>query len=139
VHLGKHEREMVRFVRAHHIELEELPTAFLSISLSEAGVEDPNRSEAEHAAAAADVRAMVDDFLTETGWKPARLLPVAGALLYRRYGVVTRFVMRMIARRAGASTDTSCDHVFTDWEALDRLVKEIAAGVELPRGAAAPP
>lgn len=137
VHRGQHEREMVRFVREHHIELEQLPTAFLSISLTEAGVEDPARSDAEHAAAAAEVRATVDAFLTETGWQPARILPVAGALLYRRYGVVTRLVMRMIAQRKGVSTDTSCDHVYTDWEALDRLVVEIAAGVEAPVGAAA--
>src|SRR5436190_20518231 len=40
VHLGHHEREMVRFVRQHRPELEALSAAFLSVSLSQAGVQD---------------------------------------------------------------------------------------------------
>jgi hypothetical protein len=32
--------------------------------------------------------------------------------------------MRLRARRHGTSTDTSCDHEYTDWEALDRFVDE---------------
>jgi menaquinone-dependent protoporphyrinogen oxidase len=39
VHGGKHEREMVKFVKMHSTELKQLPTAFLSVTLSGAGVE----------------------------------------------------------------------------------------------------
>src|SRR5215468_7722557 len=39
VHAGRHEREMVRFVKRHLAELGRLPTAFLSVTLSEAGAE----------------------------------------------------------------------------------------------------
>jgi len=44
VHMGRHEREMVAFVKEHREELEALPTAFLSVSLTEASVEDGARS-----------------------------------------------------------------------------------------------
>jgi menaquinone-dependent protoporphyrinogen IX oxidase len=33
--------------------------------------------------------------------------------------------MKRIARKEGASTDTSKDHVFTNWEALDGFVAEL--------------
>jgi len=39
VHAGGYEREMVKFVNKHRAELEQLPTAFLSVTLSEAGAE----------------------------------------------------------------------------------------------------
>jgi menaquinone-dependent protoporphyrinogen oxidase len=34
--------------------------------------------------------------------------------------------MRIIARRGGATTDTSRDHEYTDWQALDRFADELA-------------
>jgi menaquinone-dependent protoporphyrinogen oxidase len=65
---------------------------------------------------------MIDVFVTETGWRPVRSLPVAGALAYSRYNVFIKFVMKRIARKAGAPTDTSRDYEFTDWAALARFV-----------------
>src|SRR4051812_39341621 len=40
VHGGKHEPEMVRFVKTHREELDAIPSALLSVSLSEAGAEN---------------------------------------------------------------------------------------------------
>jgi menaquinone-dependent protoporphyrinogen oxidase len=56
--------------------------------------------------------------------------PVAGALLYRQYGVLVRMMMRLIAGRVGASTDTSRDHDYTDWDAVDRYADEVATLVK---------
>jgi menaquinone-dependent protoporphyrinogen oxidase len=127
VHGGRHQAEMVRFVRDHVAELERLPSAFLSVSLSETGAEDPRRSDEERARFAADVRRMIDAFLSETGWHPARIKPVAGALAYSKYNFLLRFVMRRIARKAGADTDTSRDYEYTDWIDLDRFAARLAA------------
>ena len=139
VHVGKHDRGMVEFVKRHRTELERLPAAFLSVSLSEAGVEDATRPAELRAQAAEDVHAALETFTTETGWRPPRVKPVAGALLYTRYGALVRFVMRLIARKSGAPIDTTRDYVFTDWEALDRFVGEVLAesGAE-PRDAGPP-
>jgi menaquinone-dependent protoporphyrinogen oxidase len=70
---------------------------------------------------------MIDVFVKETGWRPERTLPVAGALTYSRYNIFVRFVMKRIARAAGAPTDTSRDYEFTNWPALDRFAAELAA------------
>jgi menaquinone-dependent protoporphyrinogen oxidase len=126
VHGGTHEREMVAFVRKHRAELERLSAAFVSVSLSEAGAEDANRTEEQRRQAAADVQRMIDVFLQKTGWRPARTLPVAGALAYSKYNIFIRFVMKRIARQAGAPTDTSRDYEFTNWAAIDRFAVDIA-------------
>lgn len=143
IHAGLHEDAMVRFVKLNRLALEALPTAFLTISLTEATVEDESRSEEERAEAAEQVEAMVRRFFEDTGWAPDRLKPVAGALMYTKYGFVLRWAMRRIARDVGVDTDTSVDHVYTDWEALDQFVQgfltELEAAAARLRPTAEPP
>jgi menaquinone-dependent protoporphyrinogen oxidase len=122
VHAGHHEPEMTAFVTRHREELARLGAVFLSVTLSEAGAEDPKAPDARRKRSAADAQRMIDVFIAETGWHPDRALPVAGALAYSRYNFIVRFVMKRIARKAGAPTDTSRDYEFTDWAALDRFV-----------------
>ncbi len=122
VHRGRHEPEMTKFVKLHRAELERIPSAFLSVSLSEAGAEDLSAPSGYRAKAAADVDRMIDSFLAETGWHPARIKAVAGALLYTKYNFLLRLLMKRIARQAGASTDTAKDREYTDWADLDQFV-----------------
>ena len=129
VHLGKHEPEMVEFVKLHRAELERMPTMFLSVSLAEAGAEDMTAEFEERMKAAMDVQGMMDAFLAETGWHPSKILAVAGALMYTKYNFLVRLVIKRIARLQGESTDTSRDHELTDWAALDHLVDELLAGI----------
>jgi menaquinone-dependent protoporphyrinogen oxidase len=125
VHVGKHEPEMVEFVRRHRDELEALKTAFISVSLSEAGAEDASRPAEDRAKSAADVQGMIDKFLADTGWRPQRIKAVAGALLYTKYNFLVRFVMKQISKKSSGPTDTSRDYELTDWKALDRFVDEL--------------
>lgn len=143
VHGGRHEEEMITFVKRHRVELQSLSTAFLSVSLSEAGAEDSARTPSQRAEFAADVDKMIDDFLAATGWQPENVFPVAGALMYSQYGAFVRFVMKRVAKKAGVSTDTSHDHEFTNWTALDYFISTFldsllptASGVAAP---ASPP
>jgi menaquinone-dependent protoporphyrinogen oxidase len=129
VHAGRHEKEMVAFVKAHIDDLEHLHTAFLSVTLSQAGVERRGATAEERARFEADVHAMLSDFFEQTGWHPKHVKPVAGALLYSRYSMLVRFVMKRIAKKAGAETDTSHDYEYTDWRALDRFADEFAAEI----------
>ena len=126
VHIGTHEPEMVAFVKQHRTELESMPSAFLSVTLSEVGAERANATAEEHARFVADVQGMLNRFFEDTGWHPPRVKPVAGALLYTKYNFLIRFVMRRIAKKAGAETDTSRDYEYTDWVALDHFVEEVA-------------
>jgi menaquinone-dependent protoporphyrinogen oxidase len=123
VHAGQHEREIAEFVRTHLIQLQDLPSAFLSVTLSEAGAERPDATPEEHARFTDDVEKVIDQFCKETQWRPKWIKPVAGALLYTKYNILTRFLMKRIAREAGAETDTSRDYVYTDWAVLDRFIE----------------
>ncbi|MEY2513651.1 MAG: menaquinone-dependent protoporphyrinogen oxidase, partial [bacterium] len=76
----------------------------------------------------------IDAFVEETGWKPERTERVAGALQYREYDLFTRQLMRLLMRKMGHPTDASHDYDYTDWDAVDRLGRDIAAmaGVGAP-------
>ena len=130
VHAGRHEPEMIAFVKQHRQALERLDAAFLSVTLSEAGAEDVRAPKERRERAAADAQQMIDVFLQETGWRPERVLPLAGALAYSRYNFLIRFVMKRIARKAGAPTDTSRDYEFTNWSALDAFIGDAARVAE---------
>jgi menaquinone-dependent protoporphyrinogen oxidase len=129
VHAGSHEKEMVQFVKDQRPELERIPTAFLSVTLSEAGAEMEGKTSIEHAQFAKDVDIMLGKFFQETKWHPTLAKPVAGALLYTRYNFLLRLIMRNIARKAGAATDTSRDYVYTDWVGLDKFVEDLATEI----------
>jgi menaquinone-dependent protoporphyrinogen oxidase len=129
VHVGKHEPEMIEFVRSHRAGLERMPSAFLSVSASQAGVEMRNTSAADREKSAENVASMIEAFEAETGWTPPQVMPVAGALMYRKYNLIVRFIMRRIARREGGSTDTSRNVEYTDWKALDRFAQSFGSEV----------
>lgn len=135
VHAGKHERELHSFVRRNLAQLTGMVTAFVSVSLSEAGAQDSGASPRKRAQASADVQRMIGDFLRDTHWNPRIVQPVAGALLFTRYNFVIRFIMNSISRRAGGSTDTSRDHVYTKSEDLDSLAQTLVEEVAGAGGA----
>jgi menaquinone-dependent protoporphyrinogen oxidase len=126
VHIGKHEKSMIDFVKAHRAELERMPSAFVSVSLAKASADNAGSTPERREGAASHVAETITRFVRETGWSPKRVHAVAGALLYRQYGVLVRVMMRFIATRAGAATDTSRDHEYTDWQAVDRIGDEFA-------------
>ena len=132
VHMAHHEREMIDFVIAHRQELNDVHTAFLSVSLSEAGAEMVGAAPELRAKGEADASSMIESFCADTGWRPERIQPVAGALRYSQYGFVVRFVMRSIAKRMGGSHDSKRDVEYTDWAALDHFVEDIAVTFAAP-------
>ncbi|MBZ5606482.1 MAG: flavodoxin domain-containing protein [Acidobacteriia bacterium] len=129
VHRQQHEGEIVDFVKRRLDELQRIPSIFLSVSLTQASVEDPAAPMARRAQASADVQRMIDRFLAETGWLPSKVKPVAGALMYSKYNFILRFIMKRIAASAGGSTDTSRDHIYTNWASLDQMAEEFLPAI----------
>lgn len=121
VHLGHHEREMVKFVRARRRELDRLPTVFLSVSMTEAAAADVHRPDDERLDAQRVTRKVLEDFVLETGWRPAKAVPVAGALTEHEPGAVTRALLRKLFHR-DLPEERARAVVFTDWAALNGIV-----------------
>jgi menaquinone-dependent protoporphyrinogen oxidase len=112
IHMGKHQEEIIDFVRKNRADLERLPSAFFSVSLAASGD-------------LANAEAYVENFTQQTGWRPAKVGLFSGALLYRQYGFLKRYMMKRIVRdKPGMSTDTSRDYVYTDWDQIKRFAED---------------
>jgi menaquinone-dependent protoporphyrinogen oxidase len=123
--MGKHEREMVRFVEQHRQALEKLPTVFLSTSMSEAAAERGSHTEPLRDQAHAQAEHALEEFFAATGFRANAHKAVAGALRYTQYNWLVRLVMKHISKTEGVSTDTSRDHEYTDWIDLDRFIDTV--------------
>lgn len=101
--------------------LNHIPCAFFSVSLNAADTRERARKE--------DLR-LIDKFITETGLRPRLTASLIGALHYREYGFLKRWLMKKISASAGGPTDTSRDHELTDWEAVRQFSEAFAALME---------
>lgn len=117
LHKGKHQKAAERFVTAHAVDLTSVPSAFFSVSLSAASKNTVEVEAAEKIAKA---------FPMACGWIPTRIASVAGRLAYSEYGFFIRWVMKRIARKEGAPTDTSRDYELTNWKEVDALARDMA-------------
>jgi menaquinone-dependent protoporphyrinogen oxidase len=118
LHGGRHQRAVSEFLKREARHLSVRPAAFFSVSLS-AGSRNPTEVDA--------ARAVATECVQAAGWQPQRLACFAGKLAYTQYGFFKRLIMRRIAAREGAPTDTSHDYDFTDWAAVRAFAHGVAA------------
>jgi menaquinone-dependent protoporphyrinogen oxidase len=100
------------------------------VSMTSAGT-DPAR--------VAKAQELMQKLVDGGGVQPDLLAMFAGAIKYSQYGWVMKRVMRSIARREGNDTDMTRDHEYTDWDAVDRFARDVAALVQTRRPVGSPP
>ena len=120
VRMGRHPQALIDFVRTHREALKDIPNAFVSVSLS-AGRDKPS--------AKREVAKTFHDFIFRTGWRPDAEMPVAGALLYTKYTLRIRLLMKFISWLTGGDTDTSRDYEYTDWDAVEDFALRFASAL----------
>jgi menaquinone-dependent protoporphyrinogen oxidase len=120
VRMGKHQQALADFVRKFRLELDAIPNAFISVSLSAAR----NKPSAQR-----EVAKTFQHFVTRTGWRPNARLAIAGALPYSRYTLRIRLVMKLISWMTGGDTDTSRDYEYTDWELVEDFARRFASAL----------
>jgi menaquinone-dependent protoporphyrinogen oxidase len=115
VHASGYQKAVRRWVRAHAGALSGRPNAFISVCL---GVlqHDP--------AVDRELGSIMERFFAQSGWRPAIVKIVAGALPYSKYNWIKRWMMRRIASKAHGDTDTSRDYEYTDWPDVERFALE---------------
>lgn len=115
VHAGRYPSRILRFARRNRASLEAIPNAFVSVSMSAAN----------HVPGDADrVAKYAADFIARSRWSPNRVYHVAGSRLYTRHNLVGRWILGIVDRHR---YDTSRDHEWTDWTALQRFADECLA------------
>ena len=117
LHIGRYQPALIDFVRAHHGTFNEMPTAFISVSLSAAG-ESPDDWEG--------LEQCTRRFLQETMWIPKAMHHAAGAIRYSKYDFFKRLAIKYIARQRGQETVTSRDYDLTDYPALKNFALAFA-------------
>lgn len=115
VYWNRYNAELRDFLTRHRDELAKLPTRFVSVA---------NAAMSEHGLPAAEE--YVRKLEAQTGFKPARVLHIAGAEAYTRYGFITRWLMKRTAKKYGRTVDVEQDYDHTDWNAVDAFAAELA-------------
>jgi menaquinone-dependent protoporphyrinogen oxidase len=118
VHVGRYQPNLVRFARARNAELAATPSAFVSVSLSAAGLNPDDWEGLDRCLAR---------FEHETLWRPAAIHQAAGAIRYSQYDFFKRLVLHHIAARRGRRTVTSDDYDLTDYGALIGFCRDFLA------------
>lgn len=108
VHIQKYPKKLRSWVGANAKELQPKLTAFFSVCLGILQKDDPRVQEAE--------KKIALDFLAKSNWQPDVIEIFGGALAYTKYNWLTKMMLRMIAKKAGGSMDTTKDHEYTDWQ-----------------------
>jgi menaquinone-dependent protoporphyrinogen oxidase len=117
VQAGGYQKPVRRWVRTYAEGLSHKPNAFVSVCL---GVLQKDEKVDAH------LRSIVEAFTSATGWRPNDVAVMAGALPYRSYDWVTRWLMKRIVSKAGGDTDTSRDYEYTDWTAVRAFADQFA-------------
>lgn len=122
LHIGRYQPALRRFARKKHGQLNAMPAAFISVSLSAAG-DDPEDL--------AGLYGCLSRFERETLWRPTAVHQAAGAMPFTRYHPITKLVMKSIARRRGLTVNTSEDYDLTDYAALAGFVDAFMVEADL--------
>ncbi len=118
IHAGKYQSSIEHYMHTYANLLNEKLTAFIPVSLTAAADDEASWKE---------LREHTQHFLDHVGFAPDFVEHTAGALKYSEYDFFKRFIMRMIARKQNASTDTSKDYEYTDYKKLEAFVKEFVS------------
>ncbi len=110
IHTGHYPSYFTDFVRREIDWLNTIPSAFVSVTLSIVSDDPDEREEAARFPTALAV---------ETGWEPSAVHNAAGALRYTEYDFFKRWMLKRLAGRHKAPTDTANDYELTDWAALE--------------------
>lgn len=116
IHVGQYQRAVVQFVRDNHVRLNEMPSAFVSVSLS---IVDSDAEERKSLAT------ITDNFKAYTGWTNAEVHHVAGAFRVGEYNFFKGWVMRLVAWEKNLKLEPGKDLELTDWRALAATVDDL--------------
>lgn len=120
MHVGRFQDSVREFVRSHLEDLQRIPSAFFSVSLTAASRKVKDQ---------AQVRQSVTAFQKETGWRPNQVACIAGAVRYKRYGIAKRWIIKRIAKGISDDIDTSHDYEYTNWDAVRLFVEDFLSNL----------
>lgn len=129
VHMGRYHKELIQFVETNRDRLQKMPSAFFSVCL---GIASKNLEDQLEA------RSYVDGMIKSYNWRPQHIAIFPGALLYREYNPILRFIIKNIAQSEGLETDTKRSHEYTRWEEVSEFAHDVAQTITQGKPLSAP-
>jgi menaquinone-dependent protoporphyrinogen oxidase len=117
LHWGRYQNSITDFVLQNHEALNARSSAFISASLSAAGVAQPEKFTLDDC---------VSTFEHETLWTPRALHHAAGGIRHTAYDYFKRLTAKLIAEQRGDPLGLSDDYDLTDYGALSSFVLAFA-------------
>jgi menaquinone-dependent protoporphyrinogen oxidase len=117
IHNWRLQPELVHFAEANAPALQAAGALLLPVSLAAAS---PARDDKDN------LDICLKTFSADTGWRPAVVLHVGGALRWREYGFLENWAMRYLAARLGGA-EPGVDRDYTDWDGLAAFADGLAA------------
>ena len=121
IHHEKYQTSVEHYVHEHAKILNNTIGAFISVSLTAANDVPEGWKELD---------IITKDFLSKTGWHPIFVEQVAGAIRYSKYNWFKKYILRNIAAKNDAQTNTSEDYEYTDWGQVKRILTKIEHAVK---------
>ncbi|HWD38172.1 MAG TPA: flavodoxin domain-containing protein [Fimbriimonas sp.] len=115
IYAGKVPARLIRWLRENMHVIGKYQNALFTVSLSAASKTEKSIRENER---------LLHQLEIDTGMKPELTSTFAGAVNYREYGFLLRWIMKRICRSEGGPTDTSRDHELTDWTEVNAFAQE---------------
>ena len=122
IHMNRYPTHLREFVTRHRDWLNKVPSALFTVCMA---IQSQNADEREEA------RNYGERLTETTRWRPTLVETFAGAVKYTQYDFITRFIMKMITKREGGSTDTHFDHEYTDWDAVARFTNRFLEEIKV--------
>ncbi|MFC0225944.1 menaquinone-dependent protoporphyrinogen IX dehydrogenase [Serratia aquatilis] len=116
VRYGHFPPALMRFVKRHAAQLNQMPSAFFAVNLT---ARKPEKRSPQ-------TNVYTRKFLLSSPWQPKQCAVFAGALRYPRYRWFDRIMIRFIMKMTGGETDTSKEVEYTDWQQVDRFAQDLS-------------
>jgi len=111
IRYGRHNPQLVNFIKRHRLLLEARPNAFFSVNVV---ARKPHKRQA-------DSNPYVRKFLKRILWKPNHVTVFAGKIDYPIYNPIDRFMIRLIMTITRGPTDPKGTFEFTDWQQVEEF------------------
>ena len=117
MHAGGVEQEMVTFINNHQEQIKQKIRSFFLVLLSAATKDSELRAKWLE-----DARKKMNEQI-QVPFQDVEM--IAGALMYSKYSLPLKWIMKGIAQKAGEGTDMSKDYEYTDWNQVAQYSEKL--------------
>ena len=117
MHAGGLEQEMVTFINSHQEQIKQKIHSFFLVLLSAATKDSELRAKWLE-----DARKKMNEQI-QVEFQDVEM--IAGALMYSKYSLPLKWIMKRIAQKAGEGTDMSQDYEYTDWKQVAQYSEKL--------------